>query len=190
MSAPSDRLVATVIELLMADGFEGVSVRRVATAAGVSIGAVQHHFPTKAAMLDAAMEQISEAFTGRLTEQLTADDDPERLLRVAAEELLGIGEERRAAGVIWLQRLARAAVDPDVARGHAADWLRVEDLISRLLSQCRADLDREWCRDRAAGLVALLDGLAAAVLTEPARMPPERARRILDAELDGVLAGD
>ncbi|WP_428847168.1 TetR family transcriptional regulator C-terminal domain-containing protein [Nocardia arthritidis] len=33
-------------------------------------------------------------------------------------------------------------------------------------------------RDAAAELLALLDGLAIAVLTEPARVAPERARRI------------
>ena len=47
--------------VLVAEGFEGVSVRKVAARAGVSIGAVQHHFPTKDAMLAAAMERASAA---------------------------------------------------------------------------------------------------------------------------------
>lgn len=92
--APRDRLLDAVIELLLADGFEGVSVRRVATAAGVSIGAVQHHFPTKQAMLTAAMERVSAEFTARLQHGAEGEDDPETLLRTLLTELLGAGEER------------------------------------------------------------------------------------------------
>lgn len=187
MVEPSERLTDAVIDLLVAEGFEGVSVRRVATAAGVSIGAVQHHFPTKAAMLDAAMRRASDQFTARLQQRLSTADPPDQLLRMVTGALVGVGAEERRVSVIWLQRLARAAVDPDVARGHAEDWQQLEQLLVELLTYCRPDRDADWCRERAAALLALLDGLAATVVTEPKRMPAERARRIADVELERLL---
>jgi AcrR family transcriptional regulator len=186
-STPRDRLLDAVIALMLADGFEGVSVRRVAGAAGASIGAVQHHFPTKSAMLAAAMERVSDEFMARLRASTDGADDPELLLRSVLTELLGAGEERRKATVIWLQRMARAAVDPEVAAGHAREWRELEALIAGLLWQCRKDQDTAWCADAAAELLALLDGLSAAQATELERMPSERAERLLDRRVRELL---
>ncbi|SDT19611.1 TetR/AcrR family transcriptional regulator [Microlunatus soli] len=186
-AAPRDRLLDAVVELMLADGFEGVSVRRVATAAGVSIGAVQHHFPTKSAMLAAAMDRVSDQFTARLQCNAEGQQDPELLLRAVLTELLGAGEERRPGTVIWLQRLARAAVDEQAAAAHAKDWRDIEALIAELLRQCRPDSEPNWRQDMAADLLGLLDGLAAALVTEPDRMPRDRAERLLDRRLREVL---
>ena len=106
---------------------------------------------------------------------------------VGAEGDLRAGEERRAASVIWLQRLARAAVDPSVAAAHTKDWQDVEDLLTSLLAICRSDQPEGWHRERAGALLALLDGLAAATLTEPRRMPAERAEQLLAIELERLL---
>lgn len=187
MSEAADRLADTVVELLVEDGFEGVSVRRVATRAGVSIGAVQHHFRTKEAMLAAAMQRASSEFEARLQTRLASNDDPAVTLRVLGDELLGVGEQRHAASVIWLQRLARAAVDRQLAAEHAKDWLEIEQLLTLVIGKCRPDREPEWHADQAGALLALLDGLAAAVLTEPERMPGERAERLLDQRLQELL---
>jgi AcrR family transcriptional regulator len=187
MATPADRLADTVIALLVEDGFEGVSVRRVASRAGVSIGAVQHHFPTKAAMLTAAMQRVSKEFEARIQNRLRTEKDPVVILRVLCDELLGVGAERRAASVIWLQRLARAAVDPQIAADHTTDWMTVEKLLTSVIAQCRPDRSAGWQQDQAASLVALLDGLAAAVLTEPERMPAERADRLVAERLQQLL---
>ncbi|MGL5817052.1 MAG: TetR/AcrR family transcriptional regulator, partial [Phycicoccus sp.] len=68
MPAPSARIVDAVIDLVAERGMEGVSVRAVAGRAGVSIGAVQHHFPTKEAMLLAANDRIGTVVVERITE--------------------------------------------------------------------------------------------------------------------------
>lgn len=172
---------------MLADGFEGVSVRRVANAAGVSIGAVQHHFPTKAAMLAAAMERVSEQFTARLQGNIADEQDPQRVLQAVLTELLGVGDEGRQATAIWLQRLARAAVDEQAAAAHAKDWRTIETLLADLLRSCRPDRAGDWQADAAAELIALLDGLAAAQVTEPERMPRQRAERLLHRRLRQLL---
>ena len=89
-TSPSDRLLQVVVDLLVSEGFEGVSVRKVASAADVSVGAVQHHFRTKDAMLQAAMDLASRQFQDRLSRQISPSASPEMALRVVAEELLGL----------------------------------------------------------------------------------------------------
>jgi AcrR family transcriptional regulator len=181
---PPQRLLDAVTAVLVEEGFEGVSVRKVAARAGVSIGAVQHHFPTKDAMLAAAMDRASADFQARLTARIPVDASAETALRAVTDELLGLGPDRREASVLWLARLARASVDETAARTHARDWQEIEDLLARLLTAAGGHQEPDQGRDDAAALLALLDGLAMAALTEPGRMPPERAEQILAAALD------
>ena len=187
MPPPPD-LLAAVTALLVEEGFEGISVRKVADRAGVSIGAVQHHFPTKAAMLTAAMDAASQQFRDRLEQRTGPGTSAEQALRAVVDELLGMGPERRPASVLWVARLARSAIDPSLAAAHAAEWQQVEDLLAWLIQQCLPHRDPEWVRDEAATLLAVADGLATAALVEPQRMPPARASALVDAVLERLLA--
>lgn len=87
-AATTERLLDATIECLAEDGYVATTTRRVAERAGVSQGAQQHYFPTKAALVDAAMV--------RLVEQLLAD---------AASRGLDVGTEQERAGrlldMIW-----------------------------------------------------------------------------------------
>ena len=187
VDGPSDRLLDCVLDLLVADGYEGISIRRVATAAGVSIGAVQHHFPTKDALLAAAMDRVSQQFEERLERRLAPGAGPAEVLRAVADELLSAGEERRPASVIWLVRMARAAVHEPTAEVHRRGWRQVEDLLAALIAAVRPDLTDQAARDEATLLLALLDGLAGAVAVEPGRLPGERAEALLARRLDGLV---
>ncbi len=190
MTSPSNQLSQVVADLLVEHGYEGISVRRVAARAGVSIGAVQHHFPTKDAMLTAAMQLVSQQFQDRLAARVPPDARPEAGLRAVAEELLSADPEHRTASVLWLLRLARSAVDPSTARAHSQEWQEIEDLLTGLLWASRPERGQDWGRTEAAVLLALLDGLAPAVVVEPERMPSERAKAILADHLDRVLGPD
>ena len=65
----SDRreaLVDATIESLKRCGHEGLSVRRIAAEAGVSIGLINHHFPHK----DSLVAESYRAFSRQLSQQL------------------------------------------------------------------------------------------------------------------------
>ena len=187
VTGPSDRLLDCVLDLLVAEGYEGISIRRVATAAGVSIGAVQHHFATKDALLAAAMDRVSQQFQERLERRIAPGAGPAEWLRAVADELVSTGEERRPASVIWLVRMARAAVHEPTAEVHRREWQQVEDLLAQLVAAARPDLAEEVVRDEATVLLALLDGLAGAVAVEPGRVPAERAEALVARHLDAFL---
>lgn len=187
---PSDRLLDAVVDLLVAGGYEGISIRRVAAAAGVSIGAVQHHFPTKDALLAAAMDRVGRAFRDRLAARVPVDATPAAALREVAHELLAADPDQRRDAVVWVVTVARAAVDEPTALAHRAEWQEVEDVLARLLGAARPDLAPADARDRATVLLALLDGLATALAVEPGRVVPARALALVDAHLDALLDPD
>lgn len=183
-SSPSVALLDTVAKLIVRDGLDAVSVRRVATAAGVSIGGVQHHFPTKDAMLLAAMDRVVAESTGQL-ERIVTGQPPAEALRSSVHLLAGLGPGGRDGTVLWLAFVARACSDATIAARHARQWAQAEALFADLLTAAGAT---GGARDRAAELLALVDGIAVALALEPARLPPERARRLLDAAVDRLLS--
>ena len=187
MTEPADRLLDTVVELLVNGGYEGVSVRRVAKGAGVSIGAVQHHFPTKDAMLSAAMGHASHAFVEQLFSRVPPDADAVTRLRQVSLELLGMRPEQRTVSVLWVAQLARSTTDPNAAQRHAQGWQQVEDLLARMIADCLPRSGDDAVRRRSGALLAMIDGLATAALTEPDRMPPGRAQDLLSSHLDALF---
>lgn len=164
-----------VLRVLVAEGFEGVSVRKVAALAEVSIGAVQHHFPTKDVMLAAAMDRAAARFTARLDERQSPGMTPAERLEALAVALVGPGPEDRDIVVVWLLRLARAAVDEPTAARHRQDWAHLTRWLAELIAAAAPEVDAATA---AVELLALLDGLACSVAVEPDRVSPELAVRI------------
>ena len=186
-SAVLDAAVACIAEA----GLEGASIRQVAARAQVSIGAVQHHFPTKDALLAAAMSHVEAVYRQRLARATADVTTPEELLRRTAHARVPAGAEARRATALWVAFVGRAAVHAPTAQEHRRLWQRGEDGVAQLV----ADAWREpgpapsaEARDAAATLLALADGLSVAVLLEPGRMDEPRAHRLVDTAVDAVLA--
>jgi len=87
--ATRQKVVASAVALLAEDGLSGVRTAAVARRAGVSQGALFRHFPTKAALLGAALEATLDALFLRFGTALL--------------ERVGRGEEALRAGVdaLW-----------------------------------------------------------------------------------------
>ncbi|ERG69192.1 TetR/AcrR family transcriptional regulator [Segniliparus rugosus] len=187
MDSQYEQIVAAMVALLAGGGFEAVSVRHVAARAGVSIGSVQHHFPTKDLMLEAATDRLGAAFMERLHAALAGAGAPEDRLRAAVLALVNPDPAHGQLSVLWTLRMARAAVHEPTARRHRYDRGRVERLVAGLIAEARPSLDEAQTGDRAATLLALADGLACAIVVEPARMPAERAVTLVDSALRVAL---
>ena len=144
---------------------------------------MQHHFPTKDAMLAAAMDLAADRFRTRLAERISPDMPAAEQLAELAAALLSADD--RDISVTWLLRLARAAVDEPTAARHRADWLAIQALLRRTISVAAPGLD-----DRAAAveLLALLDGLACSVAVEPDRVSGAYAESIARSHVARMLA--
>lgn len=185
VDTPFDRTADAVLRVLVAEGFEGVSVRKVAALAEVSIGAVQHHFPTKDAMLAGAMDRASARFLARLGECLTAEMSAAQRLETLAVALVCPEPGDRDISVAWLLRLARAAVDEQTAIRHRQDWSRMSRWLADLIAAAAPGVDAD---SAAVELLALLDGLACSVAVEPGRVSPLLAERIAREHVRRLLS--
>ena len=85
---------------LFADhGYEGTSIEAVLAAAGVSRGALYHHFAGKEALFTAVLEAVSDRVTAEVTEAIRDCTDPVDALRTGAMAWIDL------AGDLVIQRV-------------------------------------------------------------------------------------
>lgn len=152
------RLLETTIRCLARHGWEVSTVAFIAGEAGISRGAVQHHFRTREALIIAALEHMfaeRAALLDALPDPDLADTDPagpERVHTVVTGLVDAIGGELfRAALQVWTVAAAdpelRSAVVPlerRFARGvhdRAVRLLRVDDADPEIRGLIQATLD-------------------------------------------------
>lgn len=147
------RLLETTIRCLAEQGWEVSTVGHIAAEAGISRGAVQHHFRTREALILAALEHMFEervALLDALTDPGGAG--PERVHAVVTGLVDAVGGELfRAALQVWTVAAAdpelRSAVVPlerRFARGvhrRAVRLLGVDDADPALRGLIQATLD-------------------------------------------------
>jgi AcrR family transcriptional regulator len=79
-AATIDRVLAATIDCLVERGYANTSTRHIARRAGVTVGALQHHFDSKADLMAAAMQRLGDRIADDfLAAAPTVGDDEERL---------------------------------------------------------------------------------------------------------------
>lgn len=174
-----DELAAAVWRLVVREGVEAASLRRVAAEAGWSVGSVRHYFATQHELLVFAMELVVTRATARL--QATPPGADARTTAAALlHQLLPLDDERRAEMQVWLAFSTRAAVDPALRplrdEAHAG--------IAQLCRELAATLGAADPDLTGGELHALADGLALQGVLTPHALPPARIEAILAGRLE------
>lgn len=177
------QLTAVLLELVAEHGLEGASVRAVAARAGVSLGMVQHYFPSKDAMLRAAYRQVGDELVVRATTQAGRAPSGKAGVRAVLLELLPLDARRAAAVRINLAFAARALQAPELADELARDFNELHEGVARVFAGAGAS---EPGRE-AAMAVALVSGLGDALLLGDPRFGPGDAITAVDVHLDRAL---
>lgn len=176
------RLTEVLLRVVADHGLEGASIRAVAAAAGVSIGTVQHYFPTKDDLLRHAYRRSAAAIQARIERRLESVESPRAALRGIALEFLPLDAERRFAIRAATAFGVRALYEPSLAGEMSADMREQREIVAALLEHAGAPDPRGG----AIALIALMDGLTEQLLF-PTDVTPDEAVAILDAHLDSAL---
>lgn len=178
----ADAVLAVVAER----GLPAVSLAEVAARAEVSAGRVQHYFPAKRELVEAAFERGNELSAARIRSLVGGDLEgaaPRTVLTVVLTELIARDAETRAHMRVRQSFTALALTDEAIARRIREDYERFHGQIAGLLRRDRdAGLLPGRVEPGAAGvdLVALAEGLAYYVLIGISA--PETARgRVVSA---------
>jgi AcrR family transcriptional regulator len=96
------RIIEAAIEAFAARGYEGASMREIATAAGVTKPVLYDHFASKERLFVEAMESIRDELTRRGAEAMRSGAPLEGRIRAAISAFFAYVEEERAAARVLL----------------------------------------------------------------------------------------
>jgi AcrR family transcriptional regulator len=167
------RILAAAEEVFAEQG-ASASTEEVARRAGVAIGTVFRHFPTKNDLLRAIMKDLLERLTAEVT-SLAADGDPTTALftfftrmvgqaaakKTVTELLAGAGIEVQVAEPV---QALRHGIDGLLTRAQQAGAVRsdvqIAEVMALLTSTCQGALHAGWDNDlQHRTLTVIFDGL-------------------------------
>jgi TetR/AcrR family transcriptional regulator, transcriptional repressor of bet genes len=190
----SDRreaLVDAAIACLKRHGHEGLSVRRIAAKAGVSIGLINHHFPGKDTLVAEAYRTFSRRLTASFeTAAESAGSEPRERLRAFFKAVFSRPNLDPEVLTAWVVFWGLLRVSPEIRAVHEEEGHGYGDLLARLLG----DLARHRGHPRpdlrlaVIGLTGLLDGLWLDWCLDPEGFRPREAAALCDDWVDRVIA--
>ncbi|GAA2223041.1 TetR family transcriptional regulator C-terminal domain-containing protein [Streptomyces amakusaensis] len=183
-------VVEAAFRLLVAEGFSGLSLRKVAAESGLNIGSVRHYFDDHRSLLVAAATEVGDRMGRRLTrypaEALSGltGETAVNSLQSMVEELLPLDRERRVESIVLTEFIVAARVNPifrPVTERMAADMRQV-------LTDALGVLGVPDPAEEAERLVAVMGGLVLDSVTPHGSLGADRVRKTLRAHLRSVLA--
>ena len=190
-------IVHALWQVIYLKGIDGVSFRSVAEAAGISIGRVQHYFPSRSELILEGCRLIVDSAEVADPDDADASSDSGSADAVAALRdfcfaFIPAGETMRIGASVWYTYVARAVMDEQIA-----DIIRASDRATLELGErlhlavagaagSRADDGNVAARRWAMRLIALGKGLAQEVMLD--ERSAASAKEILEAELAPLVA--
>lgn len=188
-SRPREAALTDALLGIVADrGLDQVSVREVASAAGVSIGTVQHYFRTKDDMLAAAFNEVVRRIRIRVT---SVGFGPQARSNIATvlNELLPLDSRRAAEARVQVAFAARAATVPALAAIQRSVLSEIIEALTGAFALAAAGATPEQCRTAAHLAVAAVDGLALHAVSSDGWMPATQLTAAVELLLDVLLPG-
>ncbi|MFI6375147.1 TetR/AcrR family transcriptional regulator [Streptomyces sp. NPDC050546] len=185
------RIAEAVCALIARSGMETVSLRDVATEAGVSMGAVQRCFRTKEDMMLFALEHVSQRVGERAEQRIAAASTPQAastLLSHTLAELALLDEASKTEAHVWLAFVSRAPAGERLPAVLRDTYGKLHDLIVWLIryGQDTQEIPEHLdAVEEAHALLALADGLTVHVLA--GHHSPEAALAVLQRHVDRLL---
>ena len=185
-----EHFAQAAIRLIARDGFEGMTMRAVAAEAGLSYGSLFHYFDSKDQLLIHAVRQLTAQQSRRVNEFSSRSTGLKALQRLLYDDAL-VDAASRDEAVVWLAFLARAALEPALARIHGQlidGWLeRIRQMLdeARAAGEVPATLDSQT---EALAIWVYSAGVGQQGLLYPQRFPPARQRKLITGYLDKLRA--
>jgi AcrR family transcriptional regulator len=167
--------------VLVRDGLAALSVRNVATEAGLPPSSLRYTFPTQASVREHAASLVVERLGQRVNEvNTTLPDWPRAVLM----ELLPLDAERRMEIEVFLALGTAAMTDASLRRPHLAVHLAAREVCVRALCALRDGADISDIEVE--GLHALVDGLALHIVRQEPNADTAWATQVLETHLVGM----
>jgi AcrR family transcriptional regulator len=184
-------LVGATLQCLEKYGHEGVSVRRISAAAGVSIGLINHHFPSKSGLVAETYETLALSLLASIRSQAGRAATPrERISSFFRASFAPDLLDPRLFNV-WLVFWSMVAHSPEIREVHDRTYRRYRATLEGLLGQLARSgaAPRFKLRSAAIALAALLDGLWVELSLSAATFKPREAIALCEDWVNALCNG-
>jgi AcrR family transcriptional regulator len=174
------RLLGATIECLVESGYSEMSTNDVVRRAGVSRGALAHHFPSKADLVVAAAERLVVPRAGDFRRKFSALPAEQRTVTTALEVLWTFFDDPTFAAFVELNVAART--NPELAAVLQQTPDQITDVVQTIFRESFPDLsDLPFIDDGLRAIMATFTGLAMQLFAHPAARPHiDAVRALLD----------
>jgi AcrR family transcriptional regulator len=187
-----EALVEATLHCLKMYGHDGVSVRRISKAAGVSIGLINHHFPSKAGLIAEAYETLALS----LQDSLRAQSENAALLpRERLSEFFRASFAPQLLDPqlfnVWVVFWSMVAHSREIRAVHDRTYHQYRSILGKLLGELvkSGAAPQLNLRSAAIALSALLDGLWVELSLSSETFKPREAIAICEDWVNALCSG-
>ena len=187
-----EALVEATLRCLKQHGHEGVSVRRISAAAGVSIGLINHHFPSKSGLIAETYETLALSLQDELRSRAQNRSASPR------ERLSGFFRASFAPELldpqlfnVWVVFWSMVAHSREIREVHDRTYGKYRSMLESLLGELvkSGAAPKLKLRSAAIALTALLDGLWVELSLSSETFKPREAIGICEDWVNALCAG-
>src|SRR5437899_12112749 len=176
-----EQIVRATIRCLARDGYAGLTMKKVARAAGVSQGILHYYFADKRAILVAALAAVTADLDRRVaTAQARGSREPRTRLRALINACLRLAVEEREFWIVFVEFWGEMMHDRRLRTINAALYDRTRRLIGAVVAQgARVGTFRRTDPLRAAAVIlGLVDGVSLQLTFDPTAFRVAEATRL------------
>jgi len=153
------RLLDATIDCLASSGYGGLSTNDVVRRAGVSRGALAHHFPSKTDLVVAAGQRLIDERATEFRQRFAELPPDRRTVAMALDVLWSFFESSTFAAIVELDVAART--HRELRRSLAGTHEQIAELTRTVFLECFPDYaDRPFLDEVLRAILALFAGLA------------------------------
>ncbi|WP_099156561.1 TetR/AcrR family transcriptional regulator [Virgibacillus ndiopensis] len=175
-------------KVIVTEGLEQASVRKIAKEAGLSVGALRHYFSTQSELFAFSMKLVSDRVKKRATEK-KYDGPPIEVMQEILSEFLPINDDQYIEMEVWLVFSAKTLVNSELKSLSKTVYQEMRSVVEHViqslvdLQMAKDNLDKHLEIER---LYALIDGLALHSILHPDELSTDKMQATLKYHLKSL----
>jgi len=190
-TAPSSRdlIIEAAKRVIEERGISGATMRGIALEAGLTTGAIVHHFKDKGELLLETLQSFFDPWFDTLEVARTLPSAWAQLEHIFLSTLPG-PDHPRSRTQIWLAMLLQLEREERLWKTYSANYHAIREEVYAIFRRAQAEarinpaLNAEIECNR---LIALSDGLVVSALGEPDRFPQSALKAMMELQLSSLL---
>ncbi len=153
-----EKILSATREMLIHEGAEALTMRRVAAKLGMTLSNLQHYFSTKEDLINALVDAQYESYLESLKEILTSDMTPQKKLGAVAQAISDDYQTDEGSILVWeLWAFTgrNAYVAEAVNKAHEGE----RRVVRKIISQISPDVSKSQLEVKATAITSMFEGV-------------------------------